>query len=93
MTARSRRVGSTNDRIFRDGWQFLEEKVGANFKNRYVWSPSYIDALVTRDRDTDANGTLDERLFAQHDANFNVTAIAKLKQQKASILIVTKLDI
>jgi len=31
--------------------------------------------LVTRDRDTDANGTLDERLFAQHDANFHVTAI------------------
>jgi len=59
----------------RSRWQALEEKVEANFKNRYVWSPSYIDALVTRDRDTDANGTLDERLFPQHDANFNVTAI------------------
>jgi len=31
--------------------------------------------LVTRDRDTDANGTLDERLFALQDANWNVTGI------------------
>jgi RHS repeat-associated protein len=34
-----------------------------------------VDGLVTRDRDTDANGTLDERLFALQDANWNVTGI------------------
>jgi hypothetical protein len=34
-----------------------------------------VNALVLRDRDTDANGTLDERLWAQQDANFNVTAL------------------
>jgi len=28
-----------------------------------------------RDRDTDANGSLDERLYAMHDANFNVTGL------------------
>jgi len=38
-----------------EGWKALKEKVGANSKNRFVWSPSYIDALVTRDRDSDAN--------------------------------------
>jgi RHS repeat-associated protein len=31
--------------------------------------------LVLRDRDADGNGTLEERLYVQQDANFNVTAI------------------
>jgi RHS repeat-associated protein len=53
----------------------LEETVGSNTTERYVWSPVYIDAMVLRDRDTDANGTLDERLWVQQDANFNVTAL------------------
>ena len=56
-------------------WQVLEEKVGSNTTRRYVWSPVYVDALVLRDRDTDGNGTLDERLWAQQDANWNVTAL------------------
>jgi RHS repeat-associated protein len=40
-----------------------------------VWSPVYVDAMIARDRDTDANGSLDERLYAAHDANFNVVAL------------------
>src|SRR5262249_15035844 len=40
-----------------------------------VWSPVYIDALVLRDRSTANNGTLDERLFAQQDGNWNMTAL------------------
>jgi RHS repeat-associated protein len=35
----------------------------------------YVDALVLRDRDTDGNGTLDERLYPLQDANWNVTAL------------------
>ncbi len=34
-----------------------------------------MDVLILRDRDTDANGSLDERLWVQQDANFNVTAL------------------
>lgn len=56
-------------------WQVLTEKVGSNVTKRYVWSPVYVDAMVLRDRDTDANGTLDERLWVQQDANWNVTAL------------------
>ncbi len=66
---------TTADRLFSSNWQLLEEKVGSNTKTRNVWSPVYVDSLVSRDRDTDANGSLDERLFALQDANFNVTAI------------------
>jgi hypothetical protein len=44
-------------------------------KAQYVWSPVYVDAQVLRDYDTDGNGTLDQRLYAQQDANFNVMSI------------------
>ena len=42
---------------------------------QYVWSPVYVDALVLRDRDTNGDGTLDERLWVVQDANYNVTAL------------------
>jgi len=65
----------TIDRIFSSDWQVLEEKSGSNTKNRYVWSQAYVDALVLRDRDTDSNGTLDERLYPLQDANWNTTGL------------------
>ncbi|MBX9582001.1 MAG: hypothetical protein K2X87_16980 [Gemmataceae bacterium] len=67
--------GTTTDLYSSTNWQVLEEKVGSNTAVRWVWSPVYVDAGVLRDRDTDANGTLDERLWAQQDANWNVTAL------------------
>src|SRR5262249_48926637 len=48
---------------------------------RYVWSPVYVDALVLRDRDADANGSLEERLYALADANYNVTALVNTSGQ------------
>jgi RHS repeat-associated protein len=61
-------------------WQVIEERTGtspdsADAERRFVWGLRYIDDLVLRDRDTDANGSLDERLYALQDANWNVTAI------------------
>jgi RHS repeat-associated protein len=42
----------------------------------YVWSPFYVDELVLRDRDTNGqNPGMEERLYAQQDALYNVTAI------------------
>ena len=69
-------VGSTvTDRFFSSDWQVLETKVGSNTVTRNVWSPVYVDGLVLRDRDTDGNGTLDERLYALQDANWNTTGL------------------
>jgi RHS repeat-associated protein len=69
-------IGSTTTGLYYSaGWQVLEEKVGSSTTTRYVWSEVYVDAPILRDRDTDADGTLDERLWSQQDANWNVTAL------------------
>jgi RHS repeat-associated protein len=60
----------------------LEERVGSTVKAQHIWSPVYVDGLILRDRD--ANGTpgdgphgsnLEERVYVQQDANWNVTAL------------------
>jgi len=61
-------------------WQVVEERVGtspdsADAERQFVWGKRYIDDLIARDRDTDDTGSLDERLYACQDANWNVAAI------------------
>ena len=73
---------TTTDLYYSAEWQVLEERVGGNTTMQYVWSPVYVDAMILRDRDTDANGSLDERLWVQQDANFNVTAIRERQRQR-----------
>lgn len=65
----------TRDLYSSTAWQVLEERVGGQAVAQSIWSPVYVDALVLRDRDTNADGTLDERLYALQDANWNVTAL------------------
>ena len=67
--------GTTRDLYYSAQWKVLEERVSGTTERRYVWSPVYVDALVLRDRDTNADGSLDERLYVVQDANFNVTAL------------------
>ena len=62
-------------------WQCIEERVEASgvlpgdADVQYVWGAKYVDNLILRDRDTDADGAMDERLYALADANYNVTAL------------------
>ena len=62
-------------------WQCVEERVEVSgvlpgdADVQYVWGAKYVDNLILRDRDTDADGTMDERLYALADANYNVTAL------------------
>ncbi|AGA25728.1 RHS repeat-associated core domain-containing protein [Singulisphaera acidiphila] len=58
-------------------WQMLEERISGVAVAQNVWSPTYVDALVLRDRDviSGLDGILEERLYVQQDANWNVTAI------------------
>lgn len=67
--------GTTTDLYVSTADQVLEERVSGTATAQYVWSPVYVDALVLRDRDSDANGSLDELPWVQQDANWNVTAL------------------
>jgi RHS repeat-associated protein len=69
--------GTARDLFFSKDWQVVEERVGGTPNEQYVWSPVYVDALVERDRDADGNPNngLEERLYAQQNANWNVTAV------------------
>jgi len=69
--------GTATDLYYSSDWRMLEEQVGGVSKVQYVWSPVYLDALILRDRDADGNSAngLEERLYVQQDANWNVTAL------------------
>jgi RHS repeat-associated protein len=69
---------NTRDLYYSSQWQVLEERLNgvSTATVQYVWSPVYVHALVLRDRSTQNNGTLDERVWVQQDANWNVTAVA-----------------
>jgi hypothetical protein len=60
--------GTIRDLYYSMLWQLLEEDVGGSMQDQYVWSPVYVDAMIERD-------TLTQRLYAQQDADFNVTAL------------------
>jgi RHS repeat-associated protein len=76
-------LDQTRHFYYTDQWQCVEERtesggaIAANPDVQYVWGDRYVDDLILRDCDTTANGTLDERLYALHDANWNVTALAE----------------
>ena len=61
-----------------DRWKPLEERTGAatTAAQSYLWGerPGHRDELVLRDRETDGNGSLDERLYATMDY-FNGTSV------------------
>jgi RHS repeat-associated protein len=66
---------TTTDLYYSSAWQVLEERVGGVVQARNVWSPVYVDAMILRDQSSLNNGVLDQRLYVQTDANWNVTAI------------------
>lgn len=69
--------------FYSDAWQVIEEREssteGGNPASltpdrQWVWGVRYIDDCVLRDRSD--GGTLNERLYAMQDGNWNVVAIA-----------------
>jgi len=76
---------TTRNYYYSASWQLLETRDSAavNTLDQHVWGLRYINDLILRDRDTSpagsssssGGGTLDERLYALQDANWNVTAV------------------
>ena len=69
-------LNHTKHLYYNANWQLLEERRDSNTSptKQQIWGNRYIDDLVLRDHDTDDNGTLNERLYALQDANWNVTS-------------------
>ena len=73
-------LAETRHFYYTSGWQCVEERLGTSLntaaaERQFVWGQRYIDDLVLRDRDTNADGTLDERLYSLQDANWNMVAL------------------
>ena len=66
----------TKHLYYNANWQLLEERGDSNTSptKQQIWGNRYIDDLVIRDHDTNNDGTLNERLYALQDANWNVTS-------------------
>jgi RHS repeat-associated protein len=73
-------LSETRHFYYTSQWQDIEERLGSDTdpSQQYVWGLRYIDDLILRDRDTDEDGSLDERLYALQDANWNVVAISNI---------------
>lgn len=74
--ALGRRIGENGVALYYSSqWQVVEEREGGIAVVQRTWSPVYVDSAIVIDRDSDADGTLDERSYVHEDANFNVTAL------------------
>ena len=69
-------LSETRHFFYTSQWQDIEERLASDTDPnlQYVWGKRYIDNLILRDRDADDNASLDERLYALQDANWNVVA-------------------
>src|SRR5262249_23578228 len=70
-------AGTLRDLYYSAQWQVIEERESGVVRVQTVFSPVYVDGLILRDRDADGlsgNG-LEERLWVQQDANWNVSAL------------------
>ncbi|MDB5334827.1 MAG: repeat-associated core domain protein [Planctomycetaceae bacterium] len=61
-------------------WQVIEERLGSDpeseaAERQFVLGLRYPDDCVMRDRDTDDDAALDERLYSLQDGNWNVTGL------------------
>ena len=70
-------LSETRHSYFTTNWRCIEERVGSatTAERHFVWGARYIDDLVERDRDTTGGGTLNQRLYALQDANWNMSAL------------------
>jgi RHS repeat-associated protein len=74
--------GNTTTSYYLNQWQVIETRQSGNVTTQNVWGIDYVNDLVLRD-DNSTSGNLGisgsglgERLYAEHDANWDVTSIA-----------------
>jgi RHS repeat-associated protein len=66
----------TTDLYYDEAGQVVEEAQGGVVTNDYVWSLAYVNAMVARvSYNPSGNGSVTQILYAQYDANFDVTSL------------------
>jgi len=74
---------TTNHLYYSPQWQVIEERQNgtgtSNVSFQYVWGAGYVDDLVLRD--TYSGGVKTQRLYAQQNANYDVTALVNTSGQ------------
>ena len=67
--------GTKTHYYYSSDWQILEERTGNSQdpEREYVWGATGLNDLLLRERDSDGDGNLDERLYALNDT-MNITA-------------------
>ena len=78
--AQGRRVtethgATTTDLYYDANWNVVEERQDGQTTAQYVWDPTGVDQLVERDDQPNAQGVLTRRLYAEQDADGNVTSL------------------
>jgi len=73
-------ISETRHFYYTTQWKSIEERLDINPESvdperQQVWGQRYIDDLILRDRDTNSDASLDERLYGLQDANWNVVAL------------------
>jgi len=67
---------NTTRYFYYDNQRVVEQRNGdEDVTDQFVWGPAYVDELLTHDRDSDGNGTLDQRLYGVHDRLYSVLAV------------------
>ena len=66
---------TTTALYYDDNWNVIEERQAGQTTAQYVWDPNGTDQLVERDDQPNGNGTLARRLYAEQDADDNVTSL------------------
>jgi len=76
-------TNTTNHLYYSPQWQVIEERQNgtgtSNVSYQYVWGAAYVDSLVLRD--TYSGGVKTQRLYAQQNANDDVTALINTSGQ------------
>jgi len=76
-------TNTTNHLYYSPQWQVIEERQNgtgtSNVSYQYVWGAANVDELVLRD--TYSGGVKTQRLYAQQNANYDVTALINTSGQ------------
>ncbi len=66
---------TTTDLYYSTAGQVLEEDKSGSVVGQTVYSAGYVNSIIEVDQATGSPGTLNQRVYLQQDANYNVTSV------------------